>query len=102
MSAGAPQDAPDIEFAATVESKNLRFREVPRTEIHFSGTPNYESSTVKRRRNLPDRVSKDINYHHVQIDYLLTNRLKNGNPSQKRQRTDTEGSPREAGARERT
>jgi hypothetical protein len=85
--AGAPQEARDIEFAATVKAAQLRFREVPRIEIHFSGTPDYESSTVNRRRNLPDRVSKDIDYRDVRVDYLLTNRLRNGNPSQKRQRT---------------
>ena len=79
-SAGAHQGAPDIEFAATVEAENLRFREVPRTEIHFSGAPDHESSTVNRRRNLPDPVSKDIDYHDVRIDYLLTNRLRKGNP----------------------
>jgi hypothetical protein len=54
---------------------------VPRTEIRFSGTQDYESSTVNRRRNLPDRVSKDIDYHDVRVDYLLTNRLRYGNPS---------------------
>jgi hypothetical protein len=86
-SAGDHQDAPDIEFAATVEAADLRFREVPSTEIRFSGTPDYESSVVSRRRNLPDRVSEDVDYHDVRVDYLLTNRLRNGNPSQKRQRT---------------
>jgi hypothetical protein len=80
----ASQDAPDIEFAATVEAEHLRFGEVPRTEIRFSGTPDYESSTVSRRKNLPDRVSEDVDYHDVQVDYLLTNRLRNGNPAQKR------------------
>jgi hypothetical protein len=54
---------------------------VPRTEIHFSGTPDYESSTVTRRRNLPDPASEDIDYHDVRVDYLLTNRLRNGNRS---------------------
>jgi hypothetical protein len=57
---------------------------VPRTEIRFSGTPDYESSTVSRRRNLPDRVSENVDYYDVQVDYLLTNRLKNGNAAQKR------------------
>ena len=71
----------DIEFAATVEAEDLRFTEVPRTEIHFSGTPDYESSTVSRRRNLPDRVSEEVDYHDVRIDYLLTNRLRDGKPS---------------------
>ena len=40
---------------------------------------------VDRRRNLPDRVLKDIDYHDVRVDYLLTNRLRNGNPYRKRQ-----------------
>jgi hypothetical protein len=70
----------DIEFAATIEAENLRFREVPRTEIHFSGTPDYESATVSSRGNLPDRVSEDVDYHDVHVDYLLTNRLRKGNP----------------------
>jgi hypothetical protein len=70
-----------------IEAAQLRFRDVPRTEIRFSGRPDYESSTVNRRRNLPDRVSKDIDYHDVGVDYLLTNRLRNGNPASKRHRT---------------
>jgi len=77
--AGDHQDAPDIEFAATVEAEQLRFREVPRTEIRFSGTPDYDSSTVSRRRNLPDQVLEDVDYHDARVDYLLTNRLRNGN-----------------------
>ena len=75
-SEGPHEDPPDIEFAATVKAEHLRFREVPSTEIRFSGTPGYESSTVSRRRNLPDRVSADVDYYDVRVDYLLTNRLK--------------------------
>ena len=78
-SEGPHQDAPDIEFAATVKAEHLRFREVPRIEISFSGTPDYESSTVSRRRNLPDQVSADVDYYDVQVDYLLTNRLRDRN-----------------------
>jgi hypothetical protein len=54
---------------------------VPRTEIRFSGTPDYDSSTVTERTNLPDRVSEGVDYHEVRVDYLLSNRLKNGNPA---------------------
>jgi len=54
---------------------------VPRTEIRFSGTPDYESSTVNMRRNLPDRVSEEVDYHDVKVDYLFTNRLRIGNPA---------------------
>jgi hypothetical protein len=72
---------PDIEFAATIEANHLRFRDVPWTEIRFSGTPEYDSSTETERTNLPDRVSEDVDYHDVRVDYLLSNRLKNGNPA---------------------
>ena len=82
-SEGPHQDAPDIEFAATVKAEHLRFREVPRTEVRFSGTPNYESSTMSKRRNLPDRVSADVDYYDVQVDYLLTNRLRDRNAPQR-------------------
>ena len=78
------QNAPDIEFAARVEAERLRFDEVPRTEVRFSGTPDYKSSTVSTRRNLPNRVSKDVDYHNVHVDYLLSNRLRNAHPAQKR------------------
>ena len=78
-SEGPHRDAPDIEFAATVKAEHLRFREVPTTEVRFSGTPDYESSTVSRRRNLPDQVSADVDYYDVRVDYLLTNRLRNRN-----------------------
>jgi hypothetical protein len=40
-------------------------------------------------------VSEDVHYHDVQVDHLLTNRLRNGNPAQKRERTAGPGtSPR--------
>ena len=35
-----------------MEAEHLRFREMPRTEVRSSGTPDYESSAVSRRRNL--------------------------------------------------
>jgi hypothetical protein len=38
---------------------------------------------VIRRRNLPDRVSEHVDYYDVQVDYLLTNRLRDGNAAQK-------------------
>ncbi|HJV13228.1 MAG TPA: hypothetical protein VJ625_04985 [Propionibacteriaceae bacterium] len=34
---------------------------------------------MSERTNLPDRVSEDVDYHEVRVDYLLSNRLKNGN-----------------------
>ena len=76
---GSDPDNSDIEFVATVEAAHLRFREVPSVEVRFSGTPDYESATSSRRRNLPATVAADVDYHDVQVDYRLTNRLRDGN-----------------------
>ena len=72
-----PGDA-DIAFTSTVEAAHLRFRQVPSCEVRFSGTPDWESATSSRRRNLPDPVEEDVDYHDVRVDYLLVNRLANG------------------------
>ena len=66
----------DIEFAATVKADQLRFRQEPTVEIHFSGTPDHQSASSSRRANLPDPVVEDVDYHDVRIDYLLTNRIR--------------------------
>lgn len=65
-----------------VEAEHLRFREVPDVTILFSGTPDYDSATSSERRNLPDPVAQDVDYHDVRVDYRLTNRLRDGNRSQ--------------------
>jgi hypothetical protein len=84
---GEHQETQDLEFAATVQAQHLRFRQVPRTEIRFSGTPDYKSSTVSWRRNISEPVSEDIDYHNVQVNYRLTNQLLDGSPAQKSQST---------------
>jgi hypothetical protein len=59
-----------------VDADQLRFRQVPSVEIHFSGTPDYQSATSSRRTNLPEPVVENVDYHDVRIDYLLTNTLR--------------------------
>lgn len=61
-----------------MEAKDLRFREEPDVDIHFTGTPDFDSTTSSRRRNLPDRVAADVDYHDVRVDYRLANRLRDG------------------------
>ena len=41
-------------------------------------TPDYESATSSRRRNLADPVAEDVDYHDVRVDYRLSNRLRPG------------------------
>ena len=66
---------PDIEFGATVKAKEMRFREVPETEVEFFGTPGHESGHGDRRKNLPDEVEPNKTYKDVQVDYRLASRL---------------------------
>jgi hypothetical protein len=75
----------DIEFAAAVNADQLRFRQVPRVEIHFSGAPDHQSATSSRRINLPDPVVANLDYHDVRVDYLLTNRLRDADKTNRLQ-----------------
>ena len=67
--------APDIELTASVEADELRFREVPETEVRFFGEPGHESSSASERTNLPERVDPDVTYRDVRVDYRLTSEL---------------------------
>ncbi|GAA3228019.1 hypothetical protein [Nonomuraea helvata] len=70
-----PPESADIELTATVEADELRFGEVPRTRVDFTGSPERESSSGSDRANLPDRVEKDVTYRHVRVDYALVSTL---------------------------
>lgn len=59
----------------------LRFREGPRADVRFSGSPGTRSATVSTRTNLPDTVDVGVEYRNVQVRYGLSNTL------------DTEGPP---------
>lgn len=58
-------ERPDIEIAAAVRAKKLRFEEVPRTEVRFADGSRPES----RRRNLPDEVEPGVTYRDVEVTW---------------------------------
>lgn len=66
---------PDIEFTATVKADELRFKEVPETDVRFSGEPGHRSSSGSRRTNLPDEVEPGTTYRDVRVDYRLASEL---------------------------
>ncbi|MBO0772158.1 MAG: hypothetical protein J2P35_11940 [Actinobacteria bacterium] len=66
---------PDIEFAARVTARQLRFGEVPRTRTGFAGTPGHDSGSGSDRVNLPDRVATDVTYRRVRVGYWLASAL---------------------------
>ncbi|MBT2390154.1 hypothetical protein J7E87_12120 [Streptomyces sp. ISL-1] len=53
----------------------LRFREAPRADVRFSGSPGTRSATVSTRTNLPDPVDIGVEHRNVQVRYKLSNTL---------------------------
>ena len=68
---------PDIEFTAAVKAKELRFDEVPDTEVH--------PPAQTERQNLPDPVQQEhagITFRNVSIDVRIANELTVSGPVQ--------------------
>ena len=58
---------PDIEMGARVKAKRLRFKEVPETEVEFSGEPEPDSESGSDRKNLPEEVEPGVTYRDVEV-----------------------------------
>jgi len=50
---------PDIELTADVKARELRFEEVPKTEVRFPGHP--------ERENLPEEVEPRVTYRNSRV-----------------------------------
>jgi hypothetical protein len=77
--------APDIALTSDVRAGELRFRDSPRTDVRFSGSPAGASGSHSTRDNLAEPVSPGVDYHDVHVTYRLANRLgpalaENGSP----------------------
>jgi hypothetical protein len=65
----------DLEFTASVEAKELYFREVPDTSVVFTGEPGHQSASGSDRTNLPDQVRKEVSYRDVRVNYRIACRV---------------------------
>jgi hypothetical protein len=83
---------PDIELAAVVKSRRLRFRKVPKTEVRFLGHPERESVSGTERENLPDNLEPDVTYRDPKVRLRIATRLA-GTGSQDEQRSDAASKP---------
>ena len=54
---------PDIEIGASFKAKELRFAEVPETDVRHVG----DSTSVSERTNLPDEVEPGVTYRDVEV-----------------------------------
>jgi hypothetical protein len=71
---------PEIEVSADVRARELRFAEVPETEVRFPGTPGRESVWGSGRKNLPDEVRAGTTYRNVEVRLRIADRLKDIEP----------------------
>jgi pyruvate/2-oxoglutarate dehydrogenase complex dihydrolipoamide acyltransferase (E2) component len=67
--------APDIEFSANVKARELRFEEVPETEVRFWGHPERRSMSVNERKNLPEEVQQGVTYRDVSVRLHIASEL---------------------------
>jgi len=56
---------PDIEFTADVKARELRFEEVPETEVRFPGHPERESTSGTDREGMPDEVEPGVTHRQL-------------------------------------
>lgn len=71
---------PDIEFTADVKAKELRFEEVPETEVRFSGNPERESASGTDRENLPAEVEPGVTYRDPEVRLRIASALARDDP----------------------
>ena len=66
---------PDIELTADVKARELRFEEVPETEVRFPGYPERESVSGTERENLPEEVEPGVTYRNPRVRLRIASAL---------------------------
>jgi hypothetical protein len=67
---------PDIELTADVKARELRFEEVPETEVRFPGHPERESASGTERENLPEEVEPGVTYRNPRVRLRIATALR--------------------------
>jgi hypothetical protein len=78
-------DNPDIEFTAAVKAEELRFDEVPETEVH--------PPAQTERENLPEEVRQEhagITFRDVSVKVRIANELTVSEPDRREDPEETE------------
>lgn len=69
-----PKNA-DVEIEVGARARELRFKEVPETEVRFWGSPGHESASGSDRENLPDTVERGVPYRNGGIWWRAASKL---------------------------
>ena len=73
---------PAIDFTADVKAHELRFDEVPETEVRFWGHPKHGSVSVTERKNLPEEVRRGVEYRNISVRLRIATELIYTEPDQ--------------------
>ena len=68
-------ETPDIEFTANVRAREMRFDEVPETEVRFRGQPERASVSGTERENLPEKVRRGVTYRNFSLRLCIATKL---------------------------
>ncbi|MEV0704151.1 hypothetical protein AB0I53_40395 [Saccharopolyspora sp. NPDC050389] len=68
--------AAEVTFTSMVYAREMRFHEVPDTQVEFTGHPGEESVSGSERTHLPDPVLAGVTYREVHVDYRIVSRLR--------------------------
>jgi hypothetical protein len=68
-------ETPDIEFTANVRAREMRFDEVPETEVSFRGQPERASVSGTERENLPEKVRRGVTYRNFSLRLRIATEL---------------------------
>ena len=67
--------SPDVSFTANVRASELRFEEVPETEVRFRGNTERETVSGTERENLPDEVQQGVTYRNVGVRVRIASQI---------------------------
>ena len=73
-------ETPDIEFTANVRAREMRFDEVPETEVRFRGQPERASVSGTERENLPEKVRRGVTYRNFSLRLRIATELIDSEP----------------------
>ena len=68
----------DVDFAAAIKARELRFEEVPDTEVRFWGSNECDSVSGTERENLPEEVRRGVTYRNVSVRLRIASELADG------------------------
>jgi hypothetical protein len=71
---------PEIEFTSNVKARELRFDEVPETEVQFWGQPEFDSVSGTERENLPKEIRRGVTYRDISVKLRIASELIDAEP----------------------